>query len=167
MIRMRVGVIAPPAGVAIAMQRGRTELLPPARTEAGAIWFEFSLRVGTPDTEGSPNFLGDMAQGPRGARFVYINSGVRAGDAGSCWDRRAKLKLAGIPRAFFVKALKDPDGVIEAQIPGTMRDSGPICASIPAAAVQWRWIEVASENSKLRSELAGMDSSVEREPDRV
>lgn len=36
------------------------------------------------------------AQGPSGGRFLYVNSGSRAGARGSVWDSRAKVPLLGM-----------------------------------------------------------------------
>jgi hypothetical protein len=41
---------------------------------------------------GGYTLRGPAAQGPP-ARFVYVHSGTRAGQVGSCWDRRAKVPL--------------------------------------------------------------------------
>jgi hypothetical protein len=88
-LRLRIVVINPPAGVAFAVQRGRSELLPPTQQTPTEISFEFSVRVADPNG-GEPNFLGPFAHGKVAERFVYVNSGRRAGYARSSWDRRAK-----------------------------------------------------------------------------
>jgi len=68
---------------------------------------------------------------------VYINSGTLAGQADSRWTRRAKLKLASIPRQIVEAALSTQGGVIEARVAGTMADGGPVCASVKPHAVVW------------------------------
>ena len=45
-LRLRITVVDPPAGVAFAMQRGRSELAPAVETRADALVFEFSVNVG-------------------------------------------------------------------------------------------------------------------------
>lgn len=67
---MRITVEHPPAEVAIQMQRGRDQLLPPTRSSRGSISFDFSVRVGEPGTSGQLRFLGEFTQGPVEARFV-------------------------------------------------------------------------------------------------
>ena len=133
-------MVAPPPGVRFAVQRDRAGLHPPADVQADALRFDFPLRLGATLPDGAFNFLGEFAQGPREDRFVYINSGTLAGQEGSCWTRRAKLKLASMPRSLVEAAVGAPGGVIEARIPGTMGDGGPVCASIKPQAVTWRLV---------------------------
>ena len=84
---------------------------------------------------GSPNFLGRFAQGPKDARFVYVNSGSYAGVSHSCWSRRAKVSLMSITREQIQKALGD-DAVIETTFPGVGKDGGPTCASVKG--IEWK-----------------------------
>ncbi|QAZ41490.1 hypothetical protein C1M51_12590 [Methylibium sp. Pch-M] len=134
---MRILVVDPPSGVQFAVQRGRSELLEPLPEQHADIQFELSLRLGSPLLDESVNFLGEFAQGPSSDRFIYINSGTLAGQANSGWTRRAKLKLASIPRQIVEAALSTPEGVIEARVVGTMADGGPVCASVQPHAVVW------------------------------
>ena len=138
-LNMRVGVLSPPAGVLFAMQQGKSELRAPTSADANEIWFEFTLRIDASLADGSINFLGELTQGPRADRFLYINSGVRAAQATSCWDRRAKLKLAFVPQELLARAAKS-GGAIEARFPGTAADGGPTCATIPPGVITWRWL---------------------------
>lgn len=136
-VQMRILVVAPPPGVRFAVQRGKSDLLEPSAEQHEAIQFELSLRLALPLPEESVNFLGEFAQGPPSDRFIYINSGTLAGQAGSCWTRRAKLKLASIPRQVVEAALSPCGGIIEARVLGTMGDGGPVCASVKPHAVVW------------------------------
>ena len=129
-LQLRLVVVAPPAGVAFAVQRGRTALLAPVRVAADALIFEFAVTVADASSE-PVRLTGECAQGPAAARFVYVNSGTYAGDAGSCWSRRAKVPLAGIAPALVQSALARSDAILEARIAGTGRDGGPACASVP------------------------------------
>ena len=97
-LRIRIVVEEPPPGVTFAVQLGRDQLLPPSAVTAKRLAFEFLLRV-APGTGGPPRLLGPAAQGPPGGRFVYLNSGKRAGQQNPEWDRRAKIPLGGIARA--------------------------------------------------------------------
>ncbi|MBW8760940.1 MAG: hypothetical protein JF586_25475 [Burkholderiales bacterium] len=137
-VRLRIVIVDPPPGVWFAVQRGRSELLQPLDGQLEAIAFELSLRLGTPLPDGTANFLGEYAQGTPADRFVYVNSGTLAGQADSGWTRRAKLKLAAIPRELVESALSS--GLIEARVLGTMADCGPICASVKPQAVAWRHV---------------------------
>ena len=127
---LRIEVIAPPAGVVFAMQRGRDELVPPISVSTDALLFEFSVRVADLNAQ-PPRLLGPFVQGPVGARFVYINSGSLAGQGGSCWTRRAKVPLFGISKATLESVLARGGSVLQASIKGTARDGGPACASVP------------------------------------
>ena len=127
-LRLRIVVLHPPPGVAFAVQRGREELLPPTHATAKELVFELTVRVA--DRDGAPNFLGPYAQGPVGERFVYVNSGQRAGEAASIWDRRAKIHLKDLDWPLVKKALA-ADAVLETRIEGTGSDGGPACATVP------------------------------------
>ena len=124
-----ITVLDPPRGVTFRVQRGRSDLLAPSSESATAIVFDFTLRVER-NAEGHLRLLGPFAQGPPNGRFVYVNSGKQAGQAESCWDRRAKVHLRDIPAALIEQAATS-GGVIETQIAGTGRDGGPACATVP------------------------------------
>ena len=128
-LRIRITVEHPPAGVRFMVQRGKSELVEPTASSADRISFDLSLRVKNDRPDGAPNFLGPFAQGPRGGRFVYINSGTSAGQHDSPWTRRAKVPLGGITWALIEKA-----GILEARFAGTGRDGGPSCATVPISA---------------------------------
>jgi hypothetical protein len=102
--------------------------------------FDFDVRIGTPLANGRPNFLGEFAQGTPDDRFVYVNSGIAAGEESSQWERRAKIKLAGIDAALLKRALNTPSSVLEAQIAGTAKDGGPACATVPILGAGWRLV---------------------------
>ncbi|WP_415796392.1 DUF5990 family protein [Comamonas aquatilis] len=133
---MRILVVDAPSEVRFAVQRGRSDLLEPLNGQHEPLRFEFSLRLGLPLSTGSVNFLGEFAQGPSSERFVYINSGTLAGQSGSRWTRRAKLKLALIPPEV-VETVLHTGGIIEARVHGTMGDGGPVCASVNPNTVVW------------------------------
>lgn len=137
-LRLRITVVRPPPDVTIQLQRDRFELLPPSRVTAGELSFDFLVRIAPHSGDGPLNFLGAYTQGPRHARFVYVNSGVRAGQAGSRWDRRAKVPLLGITAGQIQLIQENPDLVLEARIEGTARDGGPMCASVPLLGAGWR-----------------------------
>lgn len=134
---LRIVVLRPPAGVTWAVQRGRFELLPPSSATGGALVFDFAVRVGS-GKAGTPNVLGPYAQGTPADRFVYVNSGTAAGQAATCWSRRAKVRTGGIGWEMVDEALATPGAVIEARFEGTGRDGGPACASVPLVEGGWR-----------------------------
>lgn len=133
---IRIVVENPLAGVAMMVQDGKEKLLPAAKATTNKLVFEFAINVDL--RSGAPNFLGRFAQGPKDARFVYVNSGKRAGQHETCWDRRAKLSLMSIKREQIEQAIKE-SAVIETRFPGIGRDSGPTCASVKG--LEWKVVK--------------------------
>lgn len=129
LIRLRVVVRNPPKGVAFAMQIGRDELIPPTAATATNLVFETSAKIGA-SRAGALRLAGAAVQGPSGNRFLYINSGRRAGQADTCWDRRAKVMLGAIGHALLRRCAAT-DGTLEAEIDGVAGDGGPCCATVP------------------------------------
>lgn len=128
-IAFRITVLDAPRGVVFRLRRGRSELVPPSKESGNALTFDFTLRA-EPGADGQLRLLGPFAQGPPAKRFVYVNSGKQAGQAESCWDRRAKVHLGGVDGALIEQAARS-GVVIETQIAGTGRDGGPACATVP------------------------------------
>lgn len=134
---LRIVVMRPPPGVEWRVQSRRDVLLAPRSASQDEITFELNVNV---TTHGPVIFRGAVTQGPPKARFVYVNSGTRAGQAESCWDRRAKIYLAGITRAQVDQALESSDALLESRIVGTSRDGGPACATVPLLDGGWRLV---------------------------
>jgi hypothetical protein len=135
---VRIVLVNPPGGVVFAVQEGRSELLAPSQAKGGSMTFEFNVRVAEDDRGQGPNFLGSFAQGPRGGRFIYVNSGRHAGQKDTDWDRRAKVPLGGLTWTLVKSALAKR-GAVEAHIDGVGRDGGPACGSV-ALIGKWRVI---------------------------
>ena len=131
---LRIVVMDPPPGVEWRAQSGQHELLPPRSASRDAIAFEVDVTV---TTEGPVVFRGAVTQGPPKARFIYVNSGTRAGQPDSGWDRRAKIPLAAITRTQVDQALTRSDTLLEGRIAGTSRDGGPACATVPLLGEGW------------------------------
>ncbi|HEY7635758.1 MAG TPA: DUF5990 family protein [Gemmatimonadales bacterium] len=101
------------------------------------------VRVGAPRSGAQPSLLGRVTQGPPSARFVYVNSGVRAGQADSCWDRRAKVPITGIT-SHLIDSVEHKRGTrLEARIAGTAGDGGRACATVPLLDGGWRVVSLA------------------------
>lgn len=130
-----------PAGVRFAVQRGRNGLLPPYAFTDESISFAITVELGPVLPDGSFNFRGPFAQGTPADRFVYVNSGGYAGQPNTPWERRAKIKLAGIPRHLVDVAAGDSHAAVEGRIHGTMRDGGPVCASVSPALIDWSLVK--------------------------
>ena len=119
------------------VQRGKDGLLDPTSTTAAAIAFEFEMTV---DLNGDqPNFLGKYAQGPKDARFVYVNSGTYAGQHPTPWGRRAKLSLMTITKERISEVLDDQGSCFETIMPGVGLDGGPTCASVKG--IEWKVVK--------------------------
>lgn len=132
-VAIRIVVSDPLAGVVMMVQDGKDRLLPPIESSSEKLVFEFPITVDL--TSGSPNFLGRFAQGPKDARFVYLNSGTYAGHSHSFWGRRAKIPLMSITLEQIDKAIAD-GAVIETSFPGVGKDGGPTCASVKG--IEWK-----------------------------
>ncbi len=127
-------MLDPLAGVAMQVQKGKDELVPPVSKTGERLVFEFPIDVdlqpGSP-----PNFLGKFAQGPKQERFVYVNSGTYAGQHITCWSRRAKISLMSITAEQVTEAIETAKP-LETEFPGVGRDGGPTCASVKG--IEWK-----------------------------
>jgi hypothetical protein len=142
-IPLRITLYRVPPGVRFAVQKGKSDangnaqLLPPSRSDATSLSFDFTVRVADAGQGAQQRFLGEFTQGPPKKRFVYVNSGRRAGQADTNWDRRAKIPLTTITTALIEKVLSTPNTVLGIEIEGTGRDGGPVCASL-LSSTEWR-----------------------------
>ena len=134
---LRITVLDPPPGVTFRLQRGKGQdnLVPPTRVTDDRLEFDFTVRLSPDLKDGKPNLRGPFAQGSPADRFVYVNSGTLAGQAGSCWTRRAKVPLTGIS-SELIETLGE-SAVLEARIVGTAKDGGPCCATVPLLDGGW------------------------------
>ena|SRR5688572_26061667 len=137
-VKFRIVVKDPLPGVAMRVQRGRAELLTPIKTTKESLVFDLEISV---DISGeTPNFLGKYAQGPKDARFIYVNSGTYAGQDNTCWSRRAKLSLMNISEDQVREVLSSAGFRLETSFPGIGRDGGPTCASV--IGIEWKVAKV-------------------------
>ena len=134
---VRIRVLRPLAGVAMMVQRGKDEFLPPSSKTAAELVFDLELTVDT--TETRPNFLGKYAQGPKDARFIYVNSGTYA-DQHSCWGRRAKISLMTITGDQIQTVASKAGTMLLTEFEGVGRDGGPTCASVKG--IEWKVVKV-------------------------
>lgn len=67
---------------------------------------------------------------------MYVNSGASAGQADSCWTRRAKIGLKEIGWDLVDRALAQSSS-LEAKIAGKAGDGGPACATVRLLGVGW------------------------------
>ena len=124
----RIVIEQPPAGVDFALQKGRGSAYEPVQRQRSAgndLIFEFQPTISDGVSNSAAVLAGPFIQGPPRQRFIYIDIGTYAGQTDSCWTRRMKIPLDGVP-AKMIRA----GGVLEARIPGTGRDGTPSCATI-------------------------------------
>lgn len=135
-IPVSVTVRLPLHGVVMRVQRGKDELLDPIVTTAEKLVFEFDLTVDL--SRNAPNFLGKYAQGPKDARFIYVNSGTYARQHPTQWSRRAKLSLMSVTNEQIEDILNNT-GILACEFDGVGRDGGPTCASVKG--LVWRVVK--------------------------
>lgn len=136
-IPVRITIVHPVPGVTMQIQRGKDELVPPSAVSDDAISFDIDVTVNL--SLPAPNFLGKFAQGPKDARFIYVNSGTYAGQEATCWSRRAKVSLMSITARQIEEVISSPDARLEASIFGRSGDGGPVCASVKG--VEWKIVK--------------------------
>lgn len=138
-LKLRLIVTEPFPAVRCAMQRGKSDLLPPTTSE-GDLRFDFTVQA---DLEKEPPGLsGEFTQGPPAKRFVYINSGSYAGQPGTQWSRRAKVPITGIASSMARDAIAS-GGILQATVWGRAKDGGPFCASVPLLS---EWLPVGADD---------------------
>lgn len=135
-LTIKITLKSPPAGVPFGLQRGKGEITNAARTDGSDLTFDVPVNVKT-GRDGAPDFSGPFVQGPPGGRFVYIVVGKRADDASSPWDRRAKVPLRGISWELLRPLDSTPKPCLKVDIPGSMKDGSPVCASVKIAHDDW------------------------------
>lgn len=136
-LHLRVTVVNPPSGVDVALQLDENDLVRLTCTTKESISFDISVRVAAEGHESMTRLLGRGVHGPPSARFLYVNWGVRAGQASSCWDRRAKVPLSGITPSLIAACRANPKARLEVRFEGTGRDGGPACATVPILPPGW------------------------------
>jgi len=132
----RIVLVAPPAGVVFALQRGRRELASVTASTGADLQLDFGFQV-EQGSGGSLRFSGEFVQGPAGGKFVYVNSGTLAGQGDSTWTRRAKVSLQLLKWPTIQRVTAHPGTLLQARIAGRGRDGGPACASVPLLEGGW------------------------------
>jgi hypothetical protein len=127
-LTLRIIVESPPPDVDFALQQGSGsayDTVQKQRSRGKDLVFEFTpaIRAGVSDAMAS--LSGPFVQGPPRQRFVYINIGTYAGEAGSEWGGKMKIPLEGITAKMIAAG-----GILEARVPGTGRNGGPAYATV-------------------------------------
>ncbi len=130
---IRIILVDPPPGVDFGIQEGKGndyKTIQVQRSKASDLQFECSIAVKDNRTDGPPNFVGTVVQGPPTGRFIYIDIGKSAGQINSCWQRRIKIPLQEITWEMIDSLVDAPKRILQATIPGTDKDGGPSCATV-------------------------------------
>ncbi len=135
-IPVRVTVKQPLQGVVMKVQRGKDELLDAVVKTPEGLVFEFDLTVDL--SQETTNFRGKYSQGPKDARFIYVNSGTCARQHPTPWARRAKLSLMSVTKEQ-VEDILEKKGILECEFDGIGRDGGPTCATVKG--LVWRVVK--------------------------
>jgi hypothetical protein len=130
---LRIVLEKPPAGVDFGLQEGQGSdyhTIQRQGSNGQDLRFQFGIKIKENGRGELPGFLGSVVQGPTGERFVYLDIGTYAGQTGSCWSRRLKIPLNGIPWDMINQSDSDSPPVLETRVPGTGRDGGPNCGTV-------------------------------------
>jgi hypothetical protein len=131
---LRIILADPPAGVVFSLQDAKSRPVDAATAGGGDLAFDIPITL-TPTPDGLRPGGGFVRADGRG-RFVYVASGQQAGQPHTEWSRRAKIYLNDLPADLALAAAQAGDR-LEIGIPGSMRDGGPVCATVPSLPA-WR-----------------------------
>jgi hypothetical protein len=134
---LRIIIEQPLPGVALALQHGKDGLEMPTAASPTRVVFDFSVRIGTRQADGTPNFLGPFAQGPAAGRFAYICVGRRAGQKARPCDGRMKVPLTGISQAQVMDVAGDSGKRLAVHVPGRNPKGGPTVATVKLPEDAW------------------------------
>jgi hypothetical protein len=135
-LKLRIVLEGPPPGVDFGLQKGKGnayQTIQKQRSKGNDLFFDCSVTVKDNRSDGLPNFLGPLAQGPSTARFIYVDVGQYAGQKETGWSRRMKIPLTGINWDTIKQAAQDASVFLEARLTGTGRDGGPACGTVRPA----------------------------------
>ncbi len=127
-LTLRIVIEQPPPDLDFGLQKGSGsiyETVQKQRSHGKDLVFEFqpSIKEGVSDSMAALG--GPFVQGPPRRRFIYVDIGTYAGQAGTRWSGRLKVPLDGIPPKFIAAG-----GVLEARVAGTGRNGGPNFATV-------------------------------------
>ncbi len=135
-VPFRIRVVSPVPGLALGLRGKGGEIKSRQVSPDGSdLVFDFSLRVRRVEGDPAPRFLGEFADGPVGARFVYLRIGTHAGQADSPYGGAMKIPLGSISWD-----LVDAAGGrgLEVRVSGRGRKGGPAYATVPLLDCGWR-----------------------------
>lgn len=133
-LNVRITIIDPPVGVMASLHDRKSRPVQAQVARESEIHFDLSVRLNGPASDG--RYSGEFVRTAHGRRYIYVAWGKLAGQAESCWERRAKIMLESLGPSLADAVLKNGNR-LEARIDGTARDGSPVCGNVP---VQWRTI---------------------------
>lgn len=148
-ITLRIILKKPTPGVDFGLQKGcgsNYETVQTQRSSGRDLKFEFAVAVKS-DKDSAPDFAGPFVQGPRSARYVYLDIGTYAGQSGTCWSRRLK-----VPLSCITWELLKARSTLVGEIPGTGEDGGPSCGYgwMKCLDHLWRWQPTGKRKNAVR-----------------
>lgn len=147
LLLLQLQVLHAPVGVALALQQGTTALLLPVSEDPERLVFHTEARVVPATGQAGFRLHGPCVHGRGDDRFLYLNAGTYAGQADSCWSRRAKVPLPVLPAALVEQALAAPGHGFAARMWGRAGDDGPACASIRLLDAGWCLVAIGGEGT--------------------
>ncbi|MCY7422491.1 MAG: DUF5990 family protein [Chitinophagaceae bacterium] len=137
-IELRIMLDAPPTGVLFGVQQGKGSIYQITQKQlsnGGMLVFDCTITAIA--TEESIDFKGEVVQGKRGERFIYISIGSMAGQLNATWSRRLKIPLTGISMEMMEANQKNKKVALQTTVAGTAKDGGPNCAT-PKPFMGWQ-----------------------------
>jgi len=131
-LNVRIILQKPPAGSAYGIQKGSGSTYRTIQTQISKgedLTFNFTIEL-KEGPESAPDFRGPIVQGKLHERFIYIDIGTYAGEAGSVWGRRLKIPLRDITAETIGKLLANGQLILETQVAGTGKDGTPNCGTV-------------------------------------
>jgi hypothetical protein len=119
----------------------REHIIDPVPGDAAEAVFSFTINVVRSD-DGQIDFRGNVVQGKRGARFIYLSWGDLLPDGRFHMFRRAKMQLSALAD-LDLAAAAETGTVVEAVVNLTGARGQPICASLRPPQITWRTYEQA------------------------
>ena len=132
-VKLKIILVSPPPGIDFGLQKGSGsiyETIQKQRSASHDLCFELSVELkGDRQKDPAPDFKGPFVHGPVNGRFIYIDIGALAGQAGQlAW--RLKIPLVGITWTMLDKVGLNHAACLETKVPGTHKNGGPNCATV-------------------------------------
>jgi hypothetical protein len=128
-IELHIVLENPVDGIAYGLQKGKGPNYEIVQSQIGSennLTFEFIVEI--KQARGDVlSVSGPFVQGALGNRFVYINIGSYAGQAGAEWSGRLKVPL---PEATFLNLGLEDSSFWQCTVPGRTADGKPMFATV-------------------------------------